>query len=424
MSQHNLLKQPMIRKGLVIFFALACNLTAGISTATEDTKKPAANLSEAVGNGSVKFQFRYRFENVDQDNSLKDADASTLKSRITFQSREFKKFTFLAEVDDVTAIGNDGYYSLRNDEAGQRSVVADPEGTEINQVWLAYSGFENTNVKAGRQRINLDNQRFVGGVAWRQNEQTFDGGSISNTSLKNMTLTYAYIDDVNRIFGPDSAAPGQPPEELDSATHLVNAKYTGLEIGTLSAYAYLMDFDNAAALSNKTLGVRLVGKRKVQDDLVALYTFEYALQDDYGDNVSYDADYYLLEGGVKAQDVTVKLGYEVLEGDPESGRAFSTPLATLHKFQGWTDQFLSTPATGVEDFYALVSLQAYGATFTAVYHDFSADQGGSNYGDEVNFAVGKKFGKRVKGLFKYGSYNADDRGVDTDKLWLQVTVSF
>ncbi|MGI9284146.1 MAG: alginate export family protein [Pseudomonadales bacterium] len=403
---------------------LAGPLLADEARKGKEVEDPAANLNEAFTEGSVKLQFRYRYEQVDQDNALDDANASTLKSRITLQTKEYKNFKTLIEVDDVTAIGNDGYNSLRNGEAGRRSVVADPEGTEINQAWVAYSGIENIQLNYGRQRFNLDNQRFIGGVGWRQNEQTYDSSSISDTHLKDTTLTYAYIYNVNRIFGPDSAGPGQPDEDLDSDTHLVNINYQGLTIGTLSAYAYLMDFDNAAALSNKTFGIRLDGKQKLQENLSALYTAEYAVQEDYGDNTSYDAGYYLLEGGLKAKKVTVKLGYEVLEGDLDNSRAFITPLATLHKFQGWADQFLATPVGGIEDLYVMASATAFGVTFTAVYHDFEADEGGADYGEELGLAIAKNFGGALTGLLKYSSYDADDHNVDTDKLWLQLVVSF
>ncbi len=391
--------------------------------------KPASSVAEAFTDGAVKFQFRYRFENVDQKNALNDANASTLKSRIIYNTKKYRDLTAMVEVDDVTAIGNDGYYSLRNDQAGKRSVVADPEGTEINQAWINYSGVDDTNIKYGRQRINLDNQRFIGGVGWRQNEQTYDGLHVSNASVKDLELSYAYIYNVNRIFGPDEAASGQPPADLDSRAHVINAQYKGLPLGTLSAYGYLLDFKDADELSNKTLGVRFSGKQKIDNDFSALYTLEYAMQDDYGDNISYDADYYLLEGGVSFQNITAKIGYEVLEGDPAEGdpendRAFITPLATLHKFQGWADQFLGTPGSGIEDTYVHASVKAFGATMTAVYHEFDMESGGGSHGDELDVAIVKKFSKHVTGLLKYADYNADQSNVDTEKLWIQAVISF
>ena len=51
--------------------------------------------------------------------------------------------------------------------------MGDPETTELNQAYLSFRGGE-TILSAGRQRLVLDNARFVGEGAWRQNQQTFD----------------------------------------------------------------------------------------------------------------------------------------------------------------------------------------------------------------------------------------------------------
>ena len=47
-------------------------------------------------------------------------------------------------------------------------VVADPEGTDLNQFYVQYAAPAGTTVRLGRQRIKLDTERFVGSVAWRQ----------------------------------------------------------------------------------------------------------------------------------------------------------------------------------------------------------------------------------------------------------------
>ncbi|MBP6701372.1 MAG: hypothetical protein KA135_08995, partial [Halioglobus sp.] len=69
------------------------------------------DLVEAVRSGKVGLDFRYRFEGVDQDDFSKDAEASTLRSRITATSGSLYGFTALGEVDNVTVIGSDHYNS-------------------------------------------------------------------------------------------------------------------------------------------------------------------------------------------------------------------------------------------------------------------------------------------------------------------------
>ena len=140
--------------------------------------------------------------------------------------------------------------------------------------------------------------------------------------------------------------------------------------------------------------------------------------------MSFDANYYNLEGGVKFKGVTAKLGLEVLEADDDKGIAFSTPLATLHKFQGFADKFLNTPGTGIEDTYASVFTKILGAKVGVIYHDFEAEEGSADYGDEIDLVVAKQVHKNVHVLLKYANYNADDFGTDTQKAWLQVLMKF
>jgi hypothetical protein len=50
--------------------------------------------------------------------------------------------------------------------------------------------------------INLDDQRFIGAVAWRQMEQTYDSGVITNKSIENLTLKAGYIGQVQEQHRP------------------------------------------------------------------------------------------------------------------------------------------------------------------------------------------------------------------------------
>jgi Alginate export len=414
--------------------ALACAAFAGGTAsavhaqqppAAAPAPKPAATLGEAFKEGDVKLSFRYRYENVDQDNALEEADASTLRSRITYTTLPLKGWQAQVEVDDVSEIGDDDYNSTSNNERGY-SVVADPDGTEFNQAWLSYTGCD-TVAKAGRQRILLDNERFVGGVGWRQNEQTYDGGSIVNKSLKDTTLTYAYVDNVNRVFGPDDGTQAIWLGDWDSEIHLLNASYAGLPFGTITAYDYLMDIESADAQSTDTYGLRFNGKHALGKSVSLLYTAEWAHQEDYADNpVEYDADYYLVDLGLALPAaVTLNVAQEVLEGDQDSpGKAFRTPLATLHKFQGWADLFLTTPQAGIEDSYVGASIVYAGVTAQLVWHDYEAEDGGASYGDELNAMLMRKFGQYLTGMLKYADYSADDFAVDTRKVWVQVQLDF
>jgi len=380
-------------------------LAAAIAASVSVPAFSGETVTEALKEGDVTLSFRTRFEEVDVDGADK-VDLTSIKTRLTYKSAAYSGFSALIELDDVTHIG---------DEEGG---VADPEGTEVNQAYLQYA-FGDTTVKYGRQRILLDNQRFVGGVGFRQNEQTYDGISITNKSLPDTTVFLANINNVNRIFGEDDVR-----GDNENDTYLLNFKYTGLEAGSLSAYAYLIDNENLAHFSSDTYGLRFAGKTGALG-----YTLEYATQSDAGDNPnSYDADYFLAEGSYKVGAVTLKAGYELLGADGTDGQ-FITPLATLHKFQGWTDTFLGggtgNIAGGIEDVYASVGTQISGVKVAVVYHQLSSDDSDTldDLGSEYGFVVAKKFGPLGLSL-KYSAYDADDFSVDKDKLWLTAEAKF
>ena len=283
---------------LSVLSMAVCGAFSSVAMAAED-------LANLVNYGKVSVDARYRYENVDQDNALNNANAQTLRTRIGVQSGKWYGLSGLVEADNVSRIGDSSFNSTRNGQTDY-SVVADPDGSEINQALLRYD-FKQGNVVAGRQRINLDNQRFVGGVAWRQNEQTYDGALAQIKPLTGMTLTYSYIDNINTIFGPDDNRFDNKtnPANIEGHSHLFNAQYIllrdrrGAPQLTLTGYSYLLGLDNIAttaaaplgSLASRTNGVRAAGAIGP----VSLVG-EYAQQQDYADNpMDLDSDYYLAE---------------------------------------------------------------------------------------------------------------------------------
>ncbi len=403
------------RSALATAVAAVMGMTVAMPASAADT------LEAALMGGKAGLDLRYRYETVEQENTKKDATASTLRTRLNYATGEYKGFTGFIEFDDVTAFGDIEY----NDKTGlataesSYSVIADPEGTEVNQANLTYSGFADTTVKLGRQRVILDNARFIGNVGWRQNEQTYDALTVANKSIADTTIVYGYVTNVNRIFGEAS-----PDGDIDTKTHLINVSYSGLGFGTLTGYGYFLELVDKPSGSNSTTGLRFTGGTDVSEGVKALYTVEFATQGDYKEGAStIDADYSLLELGATASGVTVKAGIETLGADSS---AFSTQLATAHAFNGWADTFLNTPGNGLVDTYVSVGGKAGGVKLLGVYHDFEADKGGATYGDEINLLAVKTFGKNYKGLIKYASYSSDDAAVttSTDKLWLMAQATF
>jgi hypothetical protein len=390
----------------------------------------AKTFTESMQQGSVvKINFRTRYEDVTEDiiNAAgetvgeKTADAWTTRSRLSYQSGVWNGFGFTMEMDNVSEMTNDvAYRTAANDPLNITSaVIADPIGTELNQGFISYTTFNN-QIKYGRQRLILDNARFIGNVGWRQNEQTYDGVSLTNKAIRYTNFTYAYIKNVNRVFGEDNAALG----DLNMNSHVLNASYTGFDAGKLIGYAYLLDVENPIAqfgLTSDTFGARWQGAIGE----MFTYNLEYARQEDAGVSEAYSADYMLAEGTYTVSRFSFGLGYELL-GSDNGAYGFATPLATLHAFNGWADKFLATPKDGLEDKYLNVGITFAGAQALVSYHKFDADAGSADYGDEIDFSISKKAGA-VVWTAKYAQYAMGDAATkvtDTDKFWVMADWNF
>jgi hypothetical protein len=314
----------------------------------------------------------------------------------------------------------DDYNSTTNGNV-EYPVVADPtDFAAINRFALVNKSLDRTTLTFGRQRIVHDDQRFVGNVGWRQNEQTLDSLRAQwGTPKAKVDVTYA--GQVNRVFGPDS-----PQGKWEGDIVLANFAYT-LSIGTLSLFDYYLDIDNSSAASSNTVGIKLMGSKPL-GKLTATYSLSYAEQAEAGANpANVAADYTLVEGGLTFAKFGLGLGVELLGSDGITG--FSTPLATLHAFQGWADKFLATPAAGIEDRYVRFTYP-FGKrgvftniAATAFFHDFSADVGGAHFGEELDLQLVART-ERVALTLKYADYRADTLFTDTDKLWLSVDYAF
>lgn len=383
-----------------------------------DVAIAANSVTEAITSGKASVDMRLRYESVDQDNSLKDASALTLLSRITYSTGEFNGFSASLGMEDVRIMGEDEYsVPPAGYNAGVYSVIADPEVTELDQGFIKYSS-GMTEVKYGRQVITYDNQRFVGHVGWRQDRQTFDGLRVAVSPSDKLKVDYAHITKRNRIFAEEA--------DLDAKDNLLNVSYKS-PFGALSGYAYLLEKDNNTDNALDTYGVRLTGSGG--ENKQYLYGLEFASQESKSGSTEYDANYMLAEAGMKFSGMTAKLGYELL-GSDDAAYGFSTPLATVHLYNGWTDQFLTTPNQGLADLYVSLGGKFAGGKWLLVYHDFSADESTStidDFGDEINALYAKKFGKIYTAGIKFGSYSAGDSAagkVDTDKLWVWGEMQF
>ena len=395
----------------------------------------ANGLSPVVGAfGETKplVDIRLRYESVEQTPFAYDADAATVRARLGFETGKAWNTSLLVEGDFLTPLNSHYNSTTFNTPTNAKAiypVVADPEDYSLNRLQLSNTSIPGTTITLGRQRINLDDQRFIGNSGWRQNEQTFDALRVVNKTVANLTVDVTYIDKVNRVYGPDGrVAPNFAHFHGDD--YLANIAYQ-FPLGKLTAFDYLLSFDETPQPlrdSTQTYGLRFAGDRQLARIKLG-YSASVARQEEYKDNpLHFNNDYYAAELTATYRHYSLGAGIESLGGNGTKG--FTTPLATLHKFQGWADKFLVTPVNGIDDRYATLGFLTKGVwvldtlSATAVYHDYESQRLSIDYGSEVDLQLQGKW-QRFTGTLKYADYSAAQTtpitvARDTRKWWAQI----
>ncbi|ESQ90181.1 hypothetical protein ABAC460_10545 [Asticcacaulis sp. AC460] len=375
-------------------------------------------VSEAIGASKPIFESSLRSETVDQFGFAEKAEALTWRNRFGFTTGEYKGIKAIIEVDSVEAL-TENYNSTLNGKTAFPNVV-DPEVTEINRAQLSWAATETTTLTVGRQRIILDDARFIGNVGWRQDEQTYDAIRL-DTMLGPVKVTGAYIGRVNRIQGDE--------KDWKSNSYVLNASYSVNEALKFTAFNYTFDFEttataptaadiaNAKISSVSTTGLRAYGSTWVSSFKLN-YVAQYAGQSPSGKNPA--ADYTLhetmLEGAATWDVYTFKVNYEILEGNGTQG--FVTPLGTVHAFEGWADAFASvggnkTHPNGIKDLSYNLTIAGHtkpwapwfmNPTLSVIYHDFQTDRLGQDIGTEWDAILTAGITKNLSLMLKYADF--------------------
>ena len=371
----------------------------------------SAEWSDLLTQGSLTLDSRLRVERAEQT-PLEDATAATLSTRVGWISGQYAGFQLRMEGEHVEPLGSVSYNDTTNGRLGD-AVIADPDATELNQAYVGYDAGP-VHMQYGRMVVELGNERFVGDVGFRQNQQTYDGFMVDAAPADGHRVRYLYMTRAHRFLGDD-----HPVGEFDMRGHLLHYEHARLNADKLTAYGYFIEMRNRGLTgrSHKVFGIRYDGSVDV-GRTTAIYTVEVASQSDHADgNPDNHAYYGRIDGGLRfANAWFVGLGVERLSGDGDYG--FQTPLATGHAFNGYADVFAAgTPAAGLDDRFVTLRLPIGGATLEFRYHDFVSDEGSVDYGRELDANILYSFSERWQLGMQWADYRADDFATDRRRLW-------
>ncbi|PKH89218.1 alginate export family protein [Colwellia sp. Bg11-28] len=346
----------------------------------------------SVTETEFSFATRVRYESVKQ--AALSAEALTVKLRLDASKKLTNSLSLFLQLDYVQAYLNDqhsdGVVFI------DKPVIADPAGIDVNQAFVNYS-FDDYFFTLGRQSIKHGNERFVGDVGFRQNDQTYDGLRITKLLLSGVSFDYAYISQVNRIFGRDADSSlstsdirfiplkgKRPVGQLgkhDVNAHLLNLEFKEWQYADLSAYAYVVDNYDAVLFSNRTFGFSSNFRHKI-GAIKWIGSIESAWQKKQKSTTRDWINYWQWELGAKVQSWQLSIRQEQL--GQKDDEAFITPLATLHKFQGWTDQFLTTPKEGLMDASVRLLWKKRPFTLDLRLHQYDSVKNNIDVGSEFN----------------------------------------
>lgn len=400
----------------------------------------ATSLVEAIIGGKISASLRYRYEYLDREDLPLHARLSTMRLALGYETKPLFGFSLFGEFEGVAAVGSTDWrvptsdaaykHNLSGDNLG-RPLAADPTGNELNQAILKYASPWIT-VKLGRQNLPLNNARFISFSPWRQANQTMDAANFDLTPVKGLNVNYVFITQANRVVGHD-ALDGQ----LEMNTHVANVTYKRPGLLNVAVFNLYLDYRDLPVLVNamgapvigmngqpqrladgstNSTGARLEGPFKLNDSWGILYAADFAHQRDVAGNpLTVKANYYNAELGVAYKGFGLRAQYNVREGasgDPATNEAFQTPLS--HPWDGWTENFLRTPKTGLRVVAAHLAGPIPGVdglNFTSAYYEYFAQSTGKLSATGAAFSAGDHYGREIDAGVEY-------RFVGLDKNWL------
>ncbi len=413
------------------------------SLATAADHDDEGTIWHAITNGKPSLDMRARIEIADAapDGAakLKQSEAYTLRTRLGYGTKPWHGASVFIEAENTAAVATRQYFKVTEPATGQ-TPIADPTNTEVNRAALTYSNEDlvDSTFIVGRQRVKLDDDRFVGNVGWRQNEQTYDAALVSSgLGVENTNAAYGYVRYVRRIFGESDQAEPAAFGDLKTNAHLIHGSYSGLDFANVAAFVYLLDVVDADALSSASYGLRLTGDHAFDETWKVIYEGSYAYQSDFADyetaaaGKSYGAHYVMAQAKLAQSDLgSIGVGWEML-GSDDGEQQFLTPLATAHKFNGWADVFAAGPATnggpeGLRDLFVTVAPKLpCGLSGAFTWHNFRSDHDSKELGNEYDMLLKKPINQHLTLLTKAAIFESEeDTLADIWRVWMQAELKF
>ena len=405
------------------WIAAAMALAGAISVpASADEGGEPFSIGDSLAHGRFTLELRPRYNRIEESNLDERTEAGTVRAVAGWRSAPFAGFRVTLQAIHTDQAGSD----LNDDPTmlatSRYPLLPDPRYTGVNEAHVEYSGIEGLRMRAGRQVVRLDNQRWVSDNDFRQIPQLFDGVSATYEGIERVQLA------AQRYWRVRTTSGQTQPLQLT----LARAAWNPLEGQSLSAYAVFHDQAQNGALtgfadsSYRVTGVKAEGSAARIGSIEVPYLAEFAWQRPYANGDSrIDANYWRLGAGLAATGWTARYDYEV-KGSNHGAYGVQMPLTDLYAFNGWTLHFFNTPAQGLRDQWLTLRCAVSKLTLYGEAHRFRSDFGGTDLGRELDASVTYPIVENAVLRLQHARY---DPGSDTPdprirKTWLTLTYTY
>ncbi|MEM8528240.1 MAG: hypothetical protein AAGG68_26590 [Bacteroidota bacterium] len=272
--------------------------------------------------------------------------------------------------------------------------------TFLSEAWGQYYLNDKFSLKAGRQIISYDNQRFLGGLEWAQQGRRHDALLMIYEDKESKTKLHAGF-----AFNNDDDVP--EPRYLQAAG--ANFYSVGGNYKTLQ-YAW---FNQKFAKGSISLLALNAGTQQADSTVSYKQTFGFIPRFALTDGIKFGADVYYQTGKIGANNVNallaganltfktsvtpITVGAEYISGKNDDDtstdiRHFTPDYGTNHAHNGFMDYFFVGPANGtvgVTDLYVKTKFGLKKGALIANVHEFlTGSTQLSKEGEELSSAMG------------------------------------
>jgi hypothetical protein len=380
-------------------------------------------LAQESPAGRFTFELRPRYNHIEESDKPKRTTGGTVRILAGYAS---------APIDGMMRIVLEGIHADQidphfNDNGADFAtspypLLPDPKYTGINRAYIDFTGIESARVRAGRQVVRMDNQRWVSDNNFRQTPQVFDGINARYATPFGVELQAAYFGQVRTTSG----------DADDLNLTLLHAAWNPLPGHALVAYGYFHDqpsngaFTGFANSSYRVAGVRAEGTAFRAGEFDFPYEAEVAWQRPYaGGDSRIDAKYWRLGGGAACDWGVLRYDYEV-KGSNGGRYGVQMPLTDFYAFNGWTLHFFNTPRQGLRDGWITLKAVWQNFTFYGESHRFRSDYGSIDFGKELDVGLTYSWNENMTLRVQNARYDPGSNTPDPTirKVWVTFTWTY